>query len=90
MKDRARGKRDLMKTGRAFIQTSSADLPVFFSTAFGAYESLRPTSLEQPVNAVFFRSKFFLENHPTHVSVVGSVPLSFHGNHNKKQGELSQ
>ncbi len=61
MKDRARGKRDLMTTGRAFIQTSCADLPVFFSTAFGTYESLRPTSLEQPVNAVFFRSKFFLE-----------------------------
>ena len=90
MKDCAGCERNLMMAGGAFVQISCTNLPIFFSITFGTYKSLRPTRSKQPINAIVFRSKFFLEYHPTHIFVVGPAPLTYHENHSKSKGELSQ
>ena len=84
-----RVQRNLMTTGGTFVQISCSNPPIFFSMTFGTYKSLRPARSIQPINAIVFKSKFFLEYHPTHISVIGLAPLTYHENHSKKKGELS-
>jgi len=78
MENRSGRKRDLMAAETTFIQISSSNSPVFFSTAFGTDKSIWPTSVKKPFATTIFILKFFMEDEPAHFSVIWSVFSSTH------------
>ena len=63
----------------AFVQFSSRNSPILFSTSFGVDKPIMPTSDKEPFVTVILILELSFENEPTHLFVIWLVLSLSHG-----------